>query len=116
MEDEFPAACRGINLLGETFKADIPVVKLGNPFNEIFEGSAKPVKPPDHEGIPVPDVGECLSQAFALGFGAADGIREDFQTAGSIESVLLKMQVLFSGGDAGVADECHSPIVSKLID
>ena len=29
--------------------------------------------------------------------------------------VLLEVEVLFSGGDAGVANECHSPIVSKLI-
>ena len=66
MEDEFPAAGGGINLFGETLKADIPAVQFSNALNEIFEGAAKPIKPPDNERIPIPDVVECLGQAFAL--------------------------------------------------
>ena len=114
MENEFPAACCGINLLGQTLKADIPAMKLGNPLNEVFEGAAKPVKPPDNEGIPVPDVVERFSKPLALRLYATYRIGEDFQAAGRSERVLLEMQVLFGGGDAGVSDECHSPIVSKL--
>jgi hypothetical protein len=55
MEDEFPAACGGINLLGEAFKATIPAIQFGNAFNEVFEGAAKAVKPPDNEGILISD-------------------------------------------------------------
>jgi len=95
VENEFPAAGGGIDLLGETLKANLPVVKLGNAFNEIFEGTAKPIKPPDNEGVPVPDVVECLGQAFALCFRAADGIREDFEATGRSEGVLLEVEVLF---------------------
>ena len=46
--------------------------------------------------------------------GTTDGVGEDFQAAGCSKRVLLKVQVLFGGGDPGVSDECHSPIVSKL--
>ena len=95
MKDQLPAAGCGINLLGETLKADILVIQLGNAFNEVFEGAAKPIKPPDNERVPIPDVAECLGQAFALCLCAADGIREDFQAAGRIECVLLEVEVLF---------------------
>ena len=40
MENEFPAAGGGINLLGQALKADIPAVQFGNAFYEIFEGAA----------------------------------------------------------------------------
>jgi hypothetical protein len=60
MENEFPAARCGVNLLGQALKADLPAIKLGYPLDEIFERAAKPVKPPDDEGIPRPDVVEGL--------------------------------------------------------
>ena len=54
MENEFPTARRGINLFSQTLKANLPAVKLGDPLNEVFEGAAKAVKPPDDQGIPFP--------------------------------------------------------------
>ena len=54
MENEFPAACCGVDIFREAFKPDVPAVQLGNALNEVFEGAAKAVKPPDDQGIPFP--------------------------------------------------------------
>ena len=69
-------------------------MQLGDPLNEILERPAQPIQTPANQGIPVPDVGERLGQAFALGLCAADRIREDFQAAGRSKRVLLEMEML----------------------
>jgi hypothetical protein len=71
VENELPTACCGVNLFGEAFETDAPAVKLGDAFYEVFERSSKPVKPPDNEGIPVPDEIERLGQSLTFRFGAA---------------------------------------------
>jgi hypothetical protein len=55
MENEFPAACCGIDVFRQALKANVSVVQIGDPLNQVFEGSTKPVKPPDDKGIPIPD-------------------------------------------------------------
>ena len=37
MENEFPAAGGGINLLGQALKADLAAMQLGDPLDEVFE-------------------------------------------------------------------------------
>ena len=51
MENEFPAACCGINVFSEALKADGSTVQIGDPLDEVFEGSAKAIQPPDDQGI-----------------------------------------------------------------
>jgi hypothetical protein len=56
MENEFPAAYCGIDVFRQALKANGSAVQIGDPLNQVFEGSTKPVKPPNDEGIPVSDV------------------------------------------------------------
>jgi hypothetical protein len=43
VEDQFSATGSSINLLGETFKADVLAIQFGNPLDKVFEGSAKAI-------------------------------------------------------------------------
>ena len=47
--------------------------------------------------------GERRLQARPLGLGTAHLVGEDLRAAGLLEGVGLKIEVLFAGGDAGVA-------------
>jgi hypothetical protein len=40
MENEFPAACCGVDAFRQALKTNISAVKLGNSFDEVFEGAA----------------------------------------------------------------------------
>jgi hypothetical protein len=40
MENEFPAAGGGVDVLCQALKADVSTVQIGEPLDEIFEGSA----------------------------------------------------------------------------
>ena len=60
MENEFPAAGGGINIFSQALKADVSTVQIGDPLDEVFEGSSKPVKAPDDKGIPFPDEIQCF--------------------------------------------------------
>jgi hypothetical protein len=53
-----------MTLKGVALKADLAVIQLSDAFNEIFEGAAQPVKLPDNEGIPWPDVCEGFSKSL----------------------------------------------------
>ena len=54
MENEFPATGGGVDVFRQALKANVSVVQISNPLNEVFERSAQPVKPPDNEGITLP--------------------------------------------------------------
>ena len=58
MENEFPTAGGGVDVFSQAFKADVSIVQIGDPLDEVFEGAAKSIKPPDDEGILCPDVVE----------------------------------------------------------
>src|SRR4051812_12509126 len=54
MEDELPAAGRGVDLLGGALEADALAVKLRNRLDQVFEGPAEAVQAPHHQGVPAP--------------------------------------------------------------
>ena len=58
MENEFSATSCGIDVFRQALKSDVSTVQLGDPLNEVFEGAAKAIQPPDDERIPAPDVAE----------------------------------------------------------
>jgi hypothetical protein len=87
MENEFPPAGGRIDVLGERLKADVAGVKLGKAFEEVFEGAAKPIKPPDNKDIAAPYVVECLFQTLALCLCPAGSFREDFTALRFFECV-----------------------------
>jgi hypothetical protein len=66
MENEFPAACRRIDVFGEALEANVSTVQFSDSLYEVFEGSAKPVKPPHNEGIPCPDVVEGFGEGSVI--------------------------------------------------
>jgi hypothetical protein len=50
--------------------------------NQVFQGSTKPVKSPDDQGIPFPEVREGFIYAWAGGGNTAHMVNEDFFAAG----------------------------------
>jgi hypothetical protein len=66
MKNEFPAACCSVDVFREAFKPDVSAVQFSDPLDEVFEGSAKPIKPPDDQGIPCPDIVDGFGQSFPL--------------------------------------------------
>lgn len=82
--------------------------------NEVAEGAAQPVQPPDNERIAWSHVGECLVKSGSVGHRAADGIGEDFTTACSSEGVFLQVEGLVCGGYPRVAYE-HRFIVPEAL-
>jgi hypothetical protein len=66
MENEFPAAGGSIDVFRQALKADVSAVKIGDPLNEVFEGSAKAIQAPDNQGVPVSDIVEGFGQTLPL--------------------------------------------------
>ena len=97
MKDQFPPTGGGINLFRDALKSDVPVVEMGNCFNEMFEGAAQPIQPPDNEGIPFPDILQRLLEAFALRFCPADDIGVDFGAPDLLQGIFLQIKGLFAG-------------------
>src|SRR3954451_24100579 len=54
VEDELPAAGRGVDLLGGALEPDALAVKLRDRLDEVFEGATEPIQAPHHQGVPVP--------------------------------------------------------------
>jgi hypothetical protein len=90
-------------------------VQLGESFDEILEGAAKPIQAPDDKDIPLPEEVHGILQAFAFVLCPADCVGEDFDATGRFQRVLLQAEVLILGRNTGIPDEWHSPIVSKLM-
>src|SRR4051812_43565395 len=97
MKNKLPAACCCINVFGETFEADALRVEFANRLDEMLEGSAKPIQPPDRDRIPCTDVGNRLLEPFTLRLRPACGVSEDFGAAGFLERVQLEIQGLICG-------------------
>src|SRR3954452_20221582 len=60
VEDELPAAGRGVDLLGEALEADTLAVELRDGLDEVLERAAEAVQAPHNKRVPVPQVRECL--------------------------------------------------------
>ena len=56
MEDELPATGRGVDLLLQRPEANAPAGKVKHRVNKMRQGAAKPVQPPDNQGVPGPQV------------------------------------------------------------
>ncbi len=40
MENEFPAACCGVDVFSKALKSDVSTVQIGDPLDEVFYGAA----------------------------------------------------------------------------
>jgi len=85
--------------------------------DRVLQGAPEPVEPPDDEEIAFPDIVERLLQSRPVFARPAGGIGEDAVASRSNEGVLLQIEDLLEGGDAGIADGgSHGFIVSKISD
>src|SRR4051794_20125800 len=105
VEDELPAAGRGVDLLGEALEADAAAVKLCDGLDKVLEGAAEAIQAPHHKGVPFPKVREGLREAWAFCSAAADGVGEGFRAAGFLEGVELEIKCLVCRGDSGVSNK-----------
>src|SRR5215207_20720 len=60
VEDELPAAGRGVDLLGEALEADTLAVEPRDRLDQVLERAAEAIQAPHHQGVPVPQVREGL--------------------------------------------------------
>ena len=97
MKDQLSPAGYGINVLCQAFKANPLFLKVGHRGNQMRQGSAQAVKPPDNKGIAFADIAEGFVQSFPLRLRATGGISEDFTACSFFECVLLQMKRLFRG-------------------
>ena len=51
MKDQFSSGCGGVDILGDALEADVSVVQVGDGLDEVVEGSAEAVEPPDDQGV-----------------------------------------------------------------
>src|SRR5215213_1323222 len=66
VEDELPAAGRGVDLLGEALEANALAVELSDRLDEVLQGAAEPIQPPHHQRVPVPQVREGQGSRMSL--------------------------------------------------
>ena len=92
VKDKLPATGRGIDVFCEALKADVSLIQLCESFDEVLEGTAESIKPPDNEDISLPHIINGFLQTFALGLGATGGVRKDFETSYRIKCVLLSLR------------------------
>jgi hypothetical protein len=59
--------------------------------------SAKPIKPPDYQGVSAPEELECFCQATSFSFRAAYGIGEDLGAVSLFERIKLEVKGLILG-------------------
>jgi len=82
MEYEFSAWGSCVYVFGRTPKADVSQMQLCEPLDEVFEGTAETIKPPDNKNISLSNVAEGFLQPFALDFCPTRRIGVDFETPG----------------------------------
>lgn len=111
MEDEFSAAGRGVNLLGQAPEADPPLRERVHQLDQVRERPSEPVKSPDDEHVAGPQEVDRLGKLGAIGLDTADRVLIKALAAGRVKRVALECKVLVIGRYAGVANE-HVSIVS----
>jgi hypothetical protein len=77
MKHQLAGCCGSINVLRNTFKRNALLFECRYCLYQMLEGSAKPVKPPDNEGVTLAKVRERLNESRPLFFCPGDRISED---------------------------------------
>jgi hypothetical protein len=74
VEDELAATGRGVGLLLQGAEADASLLQLFDRVDEVGEGAAESVQPPDNESVARAQVRERLGQTRPVGDRARDGV------------------------------------------
>ena len=97
VEDELPAAGGGVQLLLQRLDVHTPALKVPDGVDEVSEGTAEPVQPPDDKGVACSQVGECLRQPRPIRNRAGDRVGIELFAAGRRQGVLLESKGLVKG-------------------
>ena len=68
VKDQFSSGCGRVDVLGDALEADVSVVQAGDGLDEVVEGSAEAVEPPNDQGVALPDVVDGFVEPYALCF------------------------------------------------
>src|SRR4051812_2401630 len=97
VKNQLAAAGRGIDLLLQGAEANPALLQLFDRVDEVGEGAAEPVQPPDDERVTRSEVRERLGQTRPVGDRARDSIGVDVFAASNSECVLLERESLVKG-------------------
>ena len=112
VEDQLAAGGGGVDRLGQRAKPDALRFQPVDGRDQVLERATQAIEPPDHDRVARTHIGEGGVDAGARGGGAGRDVGEDLATAGDGESVLLQIEGLVPGGDAGIANQ-HVGSVSQ---
>ena len=109
VKDQLPAAGCGVDSFLKAFQTNAHFFQFLGPHNQILEGPAQPVKPPDHKRVAFPKLLQDLPQSRSLGLGAGHDIfKQPFEST-CFERITLQIKVLVVCWNACVAD-IHSRV------
>ena len=103
VEDQFSAAGRSVDLLGQALETDAPLLQPSDRLYKVWEGSPETIELPDDEGVPRADVAERILETWPVGLGTTGGVGEQPFAAGLFERILLEREGLIMGGDTSIA-------------
>src|SRR5206468_3117279 len=102
MEDELPPRGGGVDLLGQGAKANPSLIELAHQRNELGKRAAEAIQPPDHQGVPHPEMIECLHQSRPLCLRPTLGIAVDLLAAGLLQRIKLQGEILVVSTDTSI--------------
>ena len=105
MKDQFPSARGRINILGEAFEADAPLMEGRDGFDQVLERAAEPIESLDDQRIALAQIEQGILESWAFGHAAADGVGERLPTPSFRKRILLKIQCLLKRGDPRIANQ-----------
>ena len=95
----------GVDAFVQAAEPDLALLQIFHLLYKVLERAPQAIQAPDDQGVAGAHEGESRLQARSLGLGAAHLVGEDLRAAGLLERVGLEIEILFAGGDAGVAYE-----------
>ena len=103
-ENGFADGGLGVDAFAQADQLDLAVVELIDDLNQVGHTAPQPVEAPDDERVAGAQGLEEAVEFGALAAAAGSVVGVDAVAAGILESGDLKLRILVSGGDAGVAD------------
>jgi hypothetical protein len=94
VEDELAPGGGGVDRLLEAPEPDASVGQVGDGVDQVPQGAAQPIQPPDDQSVTGPQLVEELVEDWAVGAGAAGGLGEHPIATGSGEGVDLELGLL----------------------
>lgn len=107
MEDEPSARRGGVDVFSQRAEADAPCFQLADRLNQVRQGAAKPIQPPDDQHIAIAQISQRIGQAGPVCLGPGCRVLENPFAACIAQRIRLQGGVLFRRRYPRIADECH---------